>query len=495
MKYDVAVIGCGVIGAAVAYNLAKYNVNTVIIEKENDVANKTSKANSAILHAGYDPEPGTECAKLNVRGVQLAKQICAQLDVPYRQCGSLVLAFSDDDVKHIEKLYKNGVANGVPDMQILSAEQVHKKEPNINARVKAALFAPSAAIVSPWEYTLAMAQIAVKHGTKLMLNTEVLNIDELKCSNGENGYSIKTNNGDITASFIVNAAGVDADKLHNMVCEQKLESAPSKGEYYLLDKIEGARVNSVVFQCPTKEGKGVLVAPTVHGNLIVGPNAQDVDREDVSTTFNGMQYVCEKAKLSVPNVDFSANIRNFAGIRANVHGHSDFVISFGANRFLDLAGMKSPALSAAAAVGELAAQMMCEKGLVCDEKQDFNPTRHRTKFKELPQSKKAELIDEKPEFGRVICRCETVTEGEILEVIHAEIPPCSLDGVKRRVGAGFGRCQGGFCAPRIAEILSRELNIDMTDILQDKQGTYILTGRTKGEATNNSKPKAGGSNV
>ncbi len=475
MKYDVAIIGCGVIGAAVAYSLAKYNVKTIILEKENDVANATTKANSAILHAGYDPEPGTQMARLNVEGVRLAKEICKALDVPYRQTGSLVLAFSDEDKAHIEKLYKNGVKSGVPGVEILTANQVHMKEPNISTYVKAALYAPSAAIVSPWEYALAMAQVAVKNGAVIRLNTEVLGVVE----NSKEGYTLKTSNGDVSASFVVNAAGVNADEVHDMVAQHIYDIEPSKGEYYLLDKIEGTRVNSIVFQCPTKVGKGVLVAPTVHGNLIVGPNAQGTNKNDIATSASGLDFVARMAKVSVPSVDYSASIRNFAGLRASVRGQADFIIKFAKEKFLDLAGMKSPGLSAAAAVGEIAVKMMREQGLDCAEKEDYINERTRVKFKELPQAEKQKLIEKEPTFGRVICRCETVTEGEILQAMHTEIPPSTLDAVKRRVGAGMGRCQGGFCGPRVMEILARELNVDMSDVLQDKNGTYILTGKTK----------------
>ncbi len=480
MKYDVAIVGCGVIGAAVAYNLAKYNLKVVVLERENDVANGTSKANSAILHAGYDPEPGTEMGRLNVLGVKLAKQICTDLKVPYRQTGSLVLAFNQDEIDHIKKLYNNGVANGVPNMQILDSQQVKKMEPNVDVKVKAALYAPSAAIVSPWEYTLAMAQNSVKNGVELRLNTDVSSIKLIDENDEKGGFVLNTNNGEITSNFVVNAAGVNSDTVHDMICPHSFDIEPSKGEYYLLDKSEGARVNTVVFQCPTKVGKGVLVAPTVHGNLIVGPDAQDCSDSDVSTSLHGLDFVAQTAKKSVPSIDLSASIRNFAGIRAIAKNAKEFIISFGRPNFLDLAGMKSPGLSAAAAIGELAVKMMCECGLTCEKKNNYVATRNRTMFKELSIDKKAELISDNPQFGRVVCRCETVTEGEIVEAINSEIPPCSLDGVKRRVGAGMGRCQGGFCGPRVMEILSRELNIKPEEVLQDKDGTFILTHKTKG---------------
>ncbi len=474
MKYDVAVIGCGVTGAAVAYALAKYNVSTVVLEGENDVACKTTKANSAILHAGYDPKPGTQMAQLNVKGSALAIEICKKLDVPYRQIGSLVLAFTDDDKKHVEKLYDNAIKNGVPNVRIIDAQEVQKLEPNISELVKCALHAPSCAIVNPWEYALAMAQTAVKNGVDIKFNTSVTSIDKT-----DDAYILNTTNGQVQANYVVNASGVNSANVHDMVAEHSFDIQPSRGEYYLLDKSEGTRVNHVVFQCPTKEGKGVLVAPTVHGNLIVGPNAENTEKPDVTTTRNGLEFVSRVAKKSVPSIDFSASIRNFAGVRATCPQSEEFVISFAKPKFLDLAGMKSPGLSAAAAVGELAVQMLCEEGLECTQKDSFTDRREIVRFKELSLEQKQKLVSDNPLYGRIVCRCETVTEGEIVAAIHDVIPPCSIDAVKRRVGAGMGRCQGGFCGPRVMEILARELKVQPQQILQDTAGTYILTGRTK----------------
>ena len=471
---DVAIIGCGVTGAAVAYQLAKKQVSVLILEAENDVSMGTTKANSAILHAGYDPEPGTSMARLNVRGSALAKEICAALDVPYKQTGSFVVAFGPEQEKTLQRLYENGAANGVPGLEILSGDEARALEPNLSPEITAALHAPSAAIVSPWEFALAMAENAVQNGADLHLETRVTGLAPT-----EGGWKIATTKGDFEARFVVNAAGVDAGKVHAMAAPENFVTRPCRGEYYLLDKSAGSTVGRVIFQCPTAAGKGVLVAPTVHGNLIVGPNAQDVaDSADTATTAMGLARVEQSARKSVPGVDLSACIRNFAGIRANTD-RPDFVIQWAAPGFLDLAGMKSPGLSAAAAVGEEAAALLQRAGLVLKEKENPVTTRKRIRFKELPGEEKAALIAREPSYGRVICRCERVTEGEIIAACHTAIPPRSIDGVKRRVGAGMGRCQGGFCGPRVMEILSRELGKSPLEIPQEGAASILLTGRTK----------------
>lgn len=471
---DVAIIGCGVTGAAVAYQLAKKQVSVLILEAENDVSMGTTKANSAILHAGYDPEPGTSMARLNVRGSALAKEICAALDVPYKQTGSFVVAFGPEQEKTLRRLYENGAANGVPGLEILSGEKARALEPNLSPEITAALHAPSAAIVSPWEFALAMAENAVQNGADLQLETRVTGLTPT-----EGGWKIETTKGDFEARFVVNAAGVDAGKVHALAAPENFVTKPCRGEYYLLDKSAGNTVGRVIFQCPTAAGKGVLVAPTVHGNLIVGPNAQDVaDSADTATTAMGLAQVAQSARKSVPGVDLSACIRTFAGIRANTD-RPDFVIQWAAPGFLDLAGMKSPGLSAAAAVGEEAAALLQRAGLVLKEKENPVTTRKRIRFKELPGEEKAALIAREPSYGRVICRCETVTEGEIIAACHTAIPPRSIDGVKRRVGAGMGRCQGGFCGPRVMEILSRELGKSPLEIPQEGAASILITGRTK----------------
>lgn len=471
--YDVIIIGCGVIGAATAYALAKYECKVLILEAENDIANGTTKANSAILHAGFDPEPNTKMARLNVEGIKLAKEICEKLDVPRIENGSLVLGFNDADAALIDELYHRGNKNGVEGLKILSGDEARTLEPNLSKDVMLALHAPTAAIVCPWEYTLAMAETAVINGVELKRETKVLDIEK-----SVDGWSLYTSNGVYDSKYVINAAGVDAQSIHEMVAEKTFTIIPTRGQYDILDKSEGSRVNCTIFQCPDEKGKGVLIAPTVHGNCLVGPSAEVVDGNDVSTTVEGLKYIETTVKKSVPSVDLREKIRNFAGVRANTD-QKDFIIDFAASQFLDLAGIKSPGLSAAAAIGEEAVTMLKEAGLQLERKNDFIDERKRIRFKKLSIEEQNPLIAEVPEYGRIICRCEKITEGEIRMAMKTPIPPLSVDGVKRRLGAGLGRCQGGFCGPRIVEILAEELSVKPYEIVQDGANSKILFGETK----------------
>ena len=407
--YDVVIIGCGVVGAATAYRLARYRLRTLVLEANNDVANATTKANSAILHAGYDPEPGTKMAALNVEGNRMALDICRKLDVPVRQTGSMVLAFAPEQLPHLQMLYDRGVANGVPGLELLSGDAARALEPNLSGEVCGALLAPSAAVVDPWGLALAMIEVAVQNGVELRRSAPVTGIRPKEGG----GFVLATPKGEVETRFVVNAAGVDADRVHRLLEPIPWQTRPNRGEYYLLDKSEGGRVSRVIFQCPGPEGKGVLVAPTVHGNLIVGPNAEPVtDRRDLGNTAAGLAFVKARAVQSVPSIRFGENIRNFSGIRANTD-QSDFIIQWSENHpgFLDLAGIKSPGLTSAPAIGKLAADMLGEAGLTLAEKPDFIDERHVVRFRHASPAEKAALIARDPRYGRVICRCETITEG------------------------------------------------------------------------------------
>ena len=470
---DVLIIGCGVTGAATAMELSRCRLNVAVLERENDVALGATRANSAIVHAGYDPKPGTLMAKLNVRGCARTAELCGKLDVPYQNCGSLVLAFSEEEVGTLHTLLDRGVRNGVPGLEILSGEEARRREPHLSEAVLAALWAPTAGIVSPWELCLAMAETAVRNGAALHLETAVTGLERV----GE-GWLVHTTRGDFAARYVVNAAGVDSALIHDMAAPHEFDIKPSRGEYYILDKAEGKRVSAVIFQCPSERGKGVLVGPTVHGNLIVGPNAEASAPHDTATTAEGLDFVKRTAMLSVPDLNFGQSIRNFAGVRAN-SGREDFVIGFKAPGFLDLAAICSPGLTSASAIGEYAAELLKNDGLPMEEKPDFILERRRTRFKDLTPEERAALVARDPAYGRVICRCETVTEGEILESLRSPIPPRTVDGVKRRVNAGMGRCQGGFCGPRVVDILAREYGVTPDAIEQDKAGSRILVGKTK----------------
>jgi len=475
---DVAIIGCGITGAATAYELSKYRIEVAVFEKENDVSEGTTKANSAILHAGYDPRPGTLMAKTNVEGVRLAEEICRELDVPYKKTGSLVIALQASDLPSLQKLYERGRANGVPGLAMLSAAQTLQMEKGLSGDIAGALYAPTAAVVNPWEYALAMAETAAQNGVQIHLSCGVDGIRKTK-----NGFELSTPHGKFKTKTIVNAAGLMADSVHEMLCEKEFTIHPSKGEYYILDKEEGGRVSRVIFQCPTEKGKGVLVAPTVHGVLIAGPNAQGTeDKDDLSTTASGLEYVARQSLLSVPGIDFSKTIRTFSGLRA-APDTGDFIVSESrsAKGFINLAGIKSPGLSAAPALAKMAADLLSDTGLSLREKEHFINKRKIVRIHELSPEEINNYAKQNPSYGRVVCRCETVTEGEILDALRRPIPPRTLDAVKRRCGAGLGRCQSGFCGPRVLEILSRELGIPKKEVLLDRDGSFIVLGDNRPE--------------
>ena len=477
--YDVTIVGCGVVGASLAYTLSRYDLRVLVLERENDVAMGTTKANSAIVHAGYDPAHGTLMARLNIRGAEMMESLCRDLSVKYKRVGSFVLAFDEAQKEHLEQLYRNGVENGVPGMELLDGDQARAMEPALAENVYGALYAPSAAIIDPWGLCIAEAETAVRNGVTLKLRSGVTGVEAR-----EDSVLLHTASGDYETRYVVNCAGGWSHEISAMTGEQEWEAHPSRGEYYLLDKSSGDLVHRVIFQCPTAAGKGVLLAPTVHGNLIVGPNAHHVaDPGAKETTLAGLDEVAAVSRKSVPSVDLRQSIRNFSGVRAET-SEPDFIIrpAKAMPRMLHVAGIKSPGLSSAPAIAEYAAELLAEMGVTLTEKPDWDGKRQQVRFKELSAEEKAALVARDPRYGRVICRCETITEGEILDAIHSPIPPCSVDGVKRRAGAGMGRCQGGFCGPKVLEIIARELNMNPVDVLLDKEGSYILTGKTaKGE--------------
>ena len=391
-----------------------------------------------------------------------------------------VLAFDENDMKTVRHLYENGVANGVPDMKILSGDEVRAMEPNVSPECVGALFAPSAGIVNPWEMALAMAEQAVENGVDLKLCYDVDGIAK------RDGVFVISGKGkeDIEARFVVNAAGVYSDDVARMVGDESFSIDASRGQYYLLDKSQGELFDHVMFQCPGPLGKGILVAPTVHGNLIVGPDANPgSDKENVKTDREGLNHVIAASKRTTTAINFRENIRNFAGLRSQP-STGDFIVGFSEadDHFVNAAGIKSPGLSAAPAIAAKVAEMLLKAGVPNGVRENYIPARKHIRFKELSDEQKAEIIKARPDYGRVVCRCETITEGEIVDALHGVIVPRTLDGIKRRCNAGMGRCQSGFCGPKVLEIIARELNMNPVDVLLDKEGSYILTGKTaKGE--------------
>ena len=480
--YDVAIIGAGVTGSTIARELSRYQLRICVIEKEEDVCDGTSKANSAIIHAGFDAEPGTLKATLNVRGNELMTTLSKELDIPFRRNGSLVVCTKEQSREGLEHLLEKGKANGVPDLQILECEQLLAMEPNLSDDVTCALYAPTGGIVCPFHMTMAFAENACTNGVSFFLNTKVTFIEKT-----ENGYRIHTVHTDTSeeelfeARLIVNAAGVYADALNNMVSEHKLHITARKGEYVLLDKSAGSHVSHTVFQLPSAMGKGVLVTPTIHGNLLVGPTAVDVeDKEAVNTTAEGLASLSATCARSVKNVPLRQVITSFAGLRAHEDG-DDFVIGEApdAKGFLNVAGIESPGLSSAPAIAELVGKMVTDI-LHPDSDPAFVGTRKGILHPDsLSMEERNELIRKHPEYGNIICRCEMITEGEIMDAIHRPLGARSLDGVKRRTRAGMGRCQAGFCSPRTMEILEREVPESMFAITKCGVGSNIIVGYNK----------------
>lgn len=476
MKYDVVVIGAGVVGALITRELSKLNVRVAMADKFNDVAMGTTKANSAIVHGGFDAANGTLKAKLNVRGTELMPQICKALSVPYRNNGSLVLAFSEKEMEHVHTLYERGVKNGVPRLSVVDKETVLKMEPHVSEEVVGALLSESAGIVCPYELTIAAAENAVTNGAEFLRNCEVQAIRE---ENGE--FVLETSLGEITAQYVVNTAGIHSDDIARMIGDDSISLVARKGEYYLLDKSFGYMADHTIFQCPNEMGKGVLVTPTVDGNLLIGPSALDVDdKEDVDTTPEGLEFIVEKAKKSVPTLNVRGAITSFAGMRAHPVT-DDFIIAFSEknDRFLNVAGIESPGLSAAPAIAEMVAGMLKEKAELT-EKSEYTEIREApVRFRHMTKSEREALIAKNKAYGRIICRCETITEGEIVDAIHAPAGARDVDGVKRRTRAGMGRCQGGFCGSKVVEILARELNVPMNEITKFGGESKILFEKTK----------------
>ena len=476
MNYDVAVIGAGVIGSMIARELSRYNIRVALVERCNDMAMGTSKANSAIVHAGYDAKPGSLKAKLNVEGAALMPEICKSLAVPYKPVGSLVVAFSDEEVETLNELLERGKTNGVPGLEIYNKEKLNEAEPYISGEAKAALWAPSAGIVCPYELTVASVENAVVNGTEFIRNFEVDKID----FDGEI-FTVSSKENKIRTKYIINAAGVYCDEIASLIDDNSIHTTPRKGEYMLCDKSIGHLANHTIFQCPSKMGKGILVTPTVDGNLLIGPSAIDIDdKEDVATCSDTLSNVLETAKKSVPCLTSRDVITSFAGLRAHCD-RNDFIIepSEKNSQFINVAGIESPGLSSAPAIALYVRDILLEM-MPAEEKADFNPVREEpVRFRHLSNDERKALIQKNPAYGRIICRCETITEGEILDAINAPAGARDVDGVKRRTRAGMGRCQGGFCGSKVVELLARELGVEINEITKFGGNSRILYDRTK----------------
>jgi len=473
--YDVLIIGAGVTGAMIARTLSAYKLSICIAEKECDVAMGASKANSAIVHAGFDAKGGSLKAKLNVEGSKMMPQVTRDLGVKYQNNGSLVIGFNADDRRHLEELMQRGIANGVEGLKVIDADELHEIEPNLSANVVCALYAPTGAIICPYELTVAAIGNAMDNGADLALDFEVTDIQK-----NANSYKVFSHDRVIESRFVVNAAGINADAIASMIGDISFDIHPRRGEYMLLDKECGTLCTHTIFRTPTKLGKGILVSPTVDGNLLAGPTSIDItDKDDKSTTPEGFAKIIAEAGENLVSFPAGKVITSFCGLRA-VGSTGDFIIDSPADRFVNVAGIESPGLSASPAIAQYVAELLQKLGLSLEANSDFNPTRPAMHaFKEASVDEKNAIIKNDPSYGKIICRCEGVTEGEILAAIRNNPKARDLDGVKRRTRAQMGRCQGGFCSPYIVELIAREMNIDYTSVTKNGKGSYINIGKTK----------------
>jgi glycerol-3-phosphate dehydrogenase len=473
--FDVAIIGAGVTGASIAWSLAKYDLRVVVIEKEADVAMGTSKANSGIVHAGYAASTHTLKTKYNVLSNPMFDRVCADLAVPFKRCGTWVVAVRDDELDYLNHLVALAGQNKVPVELITDNARIHELEPELTRDVKAVMAAPTGGIVSPYELNIRLCECAAINGATFLLDSPVERIDT-----GDSYFTVSTSRDQIDARYVVNAAGLFSDKIEQLVGLQTFTLSAWKGEYILLDK--GAiTINHVLFPIPTKRSKGILVAPTTHGNIIVGPNnVLYEDREDRSTTTSGIWEIIDGGDKLVPNLPLRKTIRNFAGLRAKADCDDFIVGPTRVPRFFNAAGIQSPGLSACLAIGMDMARMLGEDGLALRARAGYRGSIAKPFcLRETDPDELDRIIKENPRAGHVVCRCETVSEQEIVEAINRPIGARTLDGIKARARAQMGRCQGGFCTPKLMKILSRELHIPVEEVTLKGRQSHLLTGRTK----------------
>lgn len=480
--YDVAIIGAGVVGAMICRELKKYRLDVCLIERENDVAMGQSKANSSIVHAGYDALTGTLKAKLNVRGSEIMEKVAGELGVKYKNNGALIIGYSDADDEKLEKLLARGNANGVKGMELVGKERLHQLEPVVSDEADRALWVPTSSIICPYQLTIAATGNAMDNGAALLLNFPVTKIEQC-----EGGYRIYSGSRSTEAKFIVDSAGVYSDIVAGMIGAPAPKITPRRGEYLLLDKT-ATNIRRTLFGLPGPMGKGILVSATVDGNTLLGPTAENIcDKEATATTAGGLAAVTAQANR-MAKLPRGTQITSFAGLRASIvtpnGSTADFdITSYGGGDkgAVILCGIDSPGLSASPAIAEYVADMLFSMMKRPPERDDdFNPIREKTDFfSELSDAEKNRIIKGNPAFGRMVCRCENVTEGEIRLALSLNPRATDIDGVKRRTRAGMGRCQGGFCSPTVLGMIAQEYGISPTEVTKCGAGSEILTGRTK----------------
>lgn len=474
--YDIVVIGAGVVGGLIARELSKYNLRVCLVEKAGDVAMGATKANSAIVHAGFDAKVGSMKARMNVRGSEMMESVARELGVKFDRNESLVVAF-ENERKEVEEIYERGLANGVKGLSILEHDELMAIEPNLNPELSCALLAKTGAIICPYELCIAAVGNAMDNGAELLLDFEVCDIEKT-----DGGYVIRATDGrSVNTRYFVNSAGLYSDKIADMTGDGGFSVHPRRGEYMILDKECGSLVKRTVFHTPTKMGKGILVSPTVDGNLLLGPTAVDMeDKEDNSVTAEGFDMIVKGSLDNVSGIPFGKVITSFCGLRA-VGDVGDFIIKY-RDGVVTLGGIESPGLTSSPAIAEYVVELFAQNGVKFEKRADFNPYRKPAhEFRESSMEEKNAVIARDARYGRIVCRCEGITEGEIVEAIHTNPPARDVDGVKRRTRGGMGRCQGGFCSPTVVAILARELGTSIDAITKFGKGSVINYSKTKGD--------------
>ena len=479
--HDVVIVGAGISGCSVARELSRRDADILVLERADDICEGTSKANAALVHAGYDAQTGSLMARLNVEGNRLMFPLCDELGVTYNRCGSLVVCTSEDGRPALQTLLDRGIRNGVEGLRIVERDELEQMEPNISDEAVCALYAPSAGIADPFGLICGMAESAVANGVSFRFDTEVTGIDRT-----DGGFCLHTTTGDVLSRAVVNAAGVYADAIHNMVCPDRIQIVARKGEFYLLDTTAGDHIRHTVFALPTNMGKGVTLMLTAHGNLLIGPTAVDIDDKDgTDTTRAGLDYVAARCAITIKDVPLRDTITQFAGLRAHRPEHEFLIEESGSvPGFFDVAGIESPGFTCAPAIGVYVAEMVSEsRGLAMKPEGTWKPGRKPTvDLTKLTPDEWALLCDEDPAYGNIVCRCRTVSEAQIVDAIHRDPGAHSVDGVKRRTCAGMGRCQGGFCSPKVMDILAREIDsLELEDVTKRGPGSELITGHVKGE--------------
>jgi len=477
MIYDVLIIGAGCTGVMTARLLSTKRCKVALVEAGGDVAVGATCANSAIVHAGYDAKPDTLKAKLNLRGNVLMKELAAQLDVPIRNIGSHVIGFDAKDREHIEMLYGRGLENGVEGMRIIEQDELRSMEPNVSPLAECSLWAPTAAVISPYGITIAAADNAATNGVDFYLNFRV------SSSSFENGvHTVSDGKRSLSARYVVNCAGVNSAEIAAVLGERDfpITITPRRGEYLILDKVCGNIANSTLFVCPSERGKGILVSPTVDGNLIVGPNAYAIeDGDDKSTTAAGIAEIIEGAHRIMPTVDSRMAITSFAGVRPTPNIYDYYLkASEQVPGVVHAVGVESPGFASSPATAEYLLMLLESIGFSVDDRDDYIPTRRKDgnhkPFYRMTDVEKADAIRKNPAYGKMVCRCETVTEGDIVDAIHGPIPAVTVDMVKKRLRAGMGRCQGGFCSPRVAELIAEETGKSLADVTKSSPHSWLV---------------------